>query len=129
MKYFKNVNYIHVSDWDGLIKETYGKPYSFQQQDGCQSAGIFAFTVPIEETHDNEMHDNIPIVLNGEKMGVKFKTWLDANPEQPFFDNTQWWKNELFWERNFYPDIYTLIDDLHKKGLIDKGEYIMDISW
>lgn len=34
----------------------------------------------------------------------------------------------LFWERNFYPDINTLANDLYKKGLIKKGEYLIVID-
>ena len=31
---FKKVNMIDVSDFDQLVEDTYGKIYSFQQQDG-----------------------------------------------------------------------------------------------
>jgi hypothetical protein len=33
----KTVQMISVQDWDKLVKETYGRPYSFQQQDDCKS--------------------------------------------------------------------------------------------
>lgn len=39
----KTIKQIDVSDWDALVTKTYGRPYSFQQQDGCkerQSVGI-----------------------------------------------------------------------------------------
>ena len=31
---FKIKRVIEVSDWDKVVKDTYGRPYSFQQQDG-----------------------------------------------------------------------------------------------
>ena len=36
----KNVKMVEVSDWDKLVEETYGKIYSFQQQDGCKARGV-----------------------------------------------------------------------------------------
>jgi hypothetical protein len=35
----KSINIIEVQDWDALVEETYGKPYSFQQQDDCKPRG------------------------------------------------------------------------------------------
>lgn len=37
----KTQKVIEVSDWDNLVQETYGRPYNFQQQYGCQSRGEF----------------------------------------------------------------------------------------
>ncbi len=39
---------IDVGDWDDLVTETYGRIYSFQQQDGCKERGTFQFEVPSE---------------------------------------------------------------------------------
>jgi hypothetical protein len=38
------------------------------------------------------------------------------------------WKQDIshinmFWERNFYPNVQMVANDLHKKGLIEAGEY------
>jgi hypothetical protein len=35
----------------------------------------------------------------------------------------------MFWERNFYPDTYTVANDLYDKGLIEAGDYIINIDW
>ena len=62
-------------------------------------------------------------------MGVKFAVWLARDTKEwngkeqdkPYID--------MFWERNFYPDIHTLANDLYDKGLIEKGEYVINIDW
>jgi len=124
----KQVTMISVSDWDKLIKETYGKEYSFQQQDGCKGRGVFSFNVPVTHT-DDYMRNEIPIEVNGDIMGVSFETWKNTPPDA--FDNLfeQSYQIILIWERNFYPDVSMIIDDLAKRGLLEKGEYVIDIDW
>lgn len=160
MKHIKTINevlkyktrkIISVNDWDNLVSETYGKVYSFQQQDGCQDRGTISLQVPSRFTEDEEMNDSIPEIINGNEMGVKFEVWLGRDPRAPLNPTDQqlrscnyyWgkteqdkerWKNDigninLFWERNFYPDINTLANDLYEKGLIEEGEYLIDIDW
>ena len=121
----KNVKMISVNDWDNLVADTYKRPYSFQQQDGCKDRGIFNLTIPSKYTEDDSMHDSIPELVNGPEMGVKFKVWLERDPKQLVGGRTE----ELFWDRNFYPDIHTVANDLHEKGLIEAGDYIIKIDW
>jgi hypothetical protein len=125
---YKTKRIIDVQDWDDLVEKTYGKTYSFQQQEGCKSRGVVNFNVP-EEGYDDEMNDVIPEVVNGEEMGVKFKVWLDRDPKQPIPNQMYDWELNLFWKRNFYPDFQTLANDLHKKGLIESGEWSINIDW
>ena len=33
------------------------------------------------------------------------------------------------WERNFYPNIQAVANDLYKKGLLETGDYWIDIDW
>ena len=122
---------IECQDWDALVRKTYSRPYCFQQQDGCRYRGVFHFTVP-DDDDDEGMNDSIPEVVNGNKMGVKFSTWLARDPEQVLstsapsmatFDLTLWW------QRNFYPDFQTIANDLHKRGLLDAGDYTINIDW
>jgi hypothetical protein len=61
---------ISLQDWDRLVEETYGKPYSFQQQDGCKERQRVTINVPAEPC-DYE-NDNIPEEVNGDEMGVSF---------------------------------------------------------
>ena len=125
----KNVKLIEVGDWDNLVSSTYNRVYQFQQQCGCQERGIFNLTIPSKYTEDEEMHDTIPENVNGEEMGVKFKNWLERDPKQPLINQKNDWELGLFWERNFYPDIYTVANDLYEKGFIEAGEYIIHIDW
>jgi len=124
-----NKKFIEVQDWDDLIRKTYNKPYSFQQQEGCKPRGVFNLTIPSDYTEDEEMEEDIPEIINGEIMGVKFNKWLKRSPKKQVGKETERWVINLFWERNFYPDINTVANDLHKRGLIEAGEYAINIDW
>lgn len=123
----KNIQMVSVQDWDALVEKTYARPYSFQQQDGCKERGIAHITVPCR-AYDYENH-TVPEKINGEKMGVSFKAWLERDTNE--------WNGEagdhmflgLFWERNFYPSIEMVANDLHAKGLLEPGEYTIEIDW
>ena len=128
MKY-KNQKMIEVNDWDQLVQSVYNRPYNFQQQDGCQDRGIVYLTIPPECVDEDEMNDSIPEVVNGEEMGVKFNVWLARDPKQPIKNQKYGWELDLFWERNFYPSIDAVANDLYEKGLLEPGEYIINIDW
>lgn len=118
---------IDVSDWDKLVTETYGRPYSFQQQDGCKERQRVQITIP-DETWEYD-NDSILEEVNGAEMGVSFKAWLERDPKQELPNDKNSWSLELFWERNFYPDVQMIANDLHAKGLIEAGSYVIDIDW
>lgn len=127
----KTKNFIEEYDWNNLVQTAYGKIYDFQQQDGCKERGIFEFTVPDSDPYDFE-NDTIPEVVNGDEMGVSFKAWLERDITTPLNSKAQRDTKhgiELFWQRNFYPDISMIINDLHAKGLLPAGEYVMNIDW
>lgn len=148
---YTDVKTIDLNDWDHLVQEIYGKPYSFQQQEGCQERGLFHISVPSEDSEDEYMNNSIPEIINGNEMGVKFDVWLKRNPNEPLNptkqelkdcgyywgkteqDETEWKQSKshinMFWERNFYPDIHTLANDLFNKGLIEEGAYVINIDW
>lgn len=150
MLVYKTTRIIDLHDWDNLVQETYGKPYSFQQQDGCQSRGIVPITIP-EEWDESYMNDSVPEVINGEEMGVKFNVWLERDPNAPLNpsdeelkacnyyrakteeDRNKWCEDKshinMFYQRNFYPNVQTIANDLHEKGLIEAGEYYIEIDW
>jgi len=129
MSIIKNVKMIEVSDWDDLVQRTYKRDYNFQQQDDCKSRGVFNLKIPSDYTEDEEMNEEIPEIVNGEIMGVKFKNWLARDPKKPIPKQTQDYELKLFWMRNFYPCVYEVANDLHKKGLIEAGEYKINIDW
>ena len=122
----KTVKMIDVDDWDDLVKETYNKMYSFQQQDDCKERQIVNITVPTKPM-DYE-NDTIPEIINGDVMGVSFDAWLarDINQNLEHQDDSYL---ELFWERNFYPHVSMIVNDLYKKGLLEAGEFSIDIDW
>jgi hypothetical protein len=128
LKYVINKG-VGLSDWNEFVSSTYGRIYDFQQQEGCRDRGIFSFSVPSKYTDDKRMHESIPEIVNGEKMGVKFKTWLERDPNKPIENQEYNSQREMFWQRNFYPDIYTLVNDLYEKGLLEEGDYTINIDW
>lgn len=143
-------NVIEVSDWNDLVSQTYGRPYNFQQQDGCKSRGIETISTYDDCLEDFE-NDSIPEVINGKVMGVSFKAWLERDPKAPLNCtereakdcNYYWgetkqdlkiWQEDkghisMFWQRNFYPNVNMIAKDLCSKGLLEAGEYDIKIDW
>lgn len=123
---------IEDSDWSKLVRETYGKPYSFLMQQEKKARGIFEFPVPCEDWMQalEDFHDEIPLDRLTDKVGVPFEKWLNTAPQE-HKDKTGWNDDtvESFWEHNFYPDIYAVVTDLHKRGLITAGNYGINIDW
>ena len=124
----KTEKFVDVQDFDALVEETYGKPYKFQQQNGCQARGVYYLTVPDPDAADFE-DDEIPEVINGQDRGVSFTSWLKRNAEEWNGAPEDKRSLHLFWNRNFYPAIEVLANDLHSKGLIEAGEYVINIDW
>lgn len=112
------------SDFDSLVENTYGKKYCFQQQEGCRDRGQYRLSVPEKYAEDYD-NDEIEIQVNGDEMGVSFKAWL-AQEENFYVDE---FSDRLFWYRNFYPSLEVLVNDLYEKGLIEAGDYILDVNW
>ena len=124
----KTKQIISVQDFDELVIANYGKPYSFQQQDGCKSRGMVPIAVP--ETVNNYDNDTIPEIVNHNEMGVSFKAWLERDPEQVLTSAPNYTVGlRLWWYRNFYPDVSMIINDLHSKGLLPAGDYLIEIDW
>jgi hypothetical protein len=129
----KTIQSISVQDWDKLVRETYGRIYSFQQQDGCKDRGVEYIMVPepAEYCEDFE-NDTVPEEVNSDAMGVSFKAWLTRDPKQKLNSRDEWEREhglDLFWKRNFYPHVSMVANDLHAKGLLPAGEYQIVIDW
>ena len=56
-------------------------------------------------------------------MGVSFKSWLNADLSNLSF------QEKRFCETKFFPNGSMIIEDLHKKGILKEGEYIINIDW
>lgn len=122
---------IDVGDWDNLVETTYGRPYSFQQQDGCKERQRVKITIPDEYADDYE-NDTVPEEVNHDDRGVSFKAWLERDPKQKLNSEDEWGRENglsLWWGRNFYPTVEMIANDLHEKGLIEAGTYTIDIDW
>lgn len=121
----ENKKVIHYSDWNEFIYSIYKLPYNYQQQNDCQNKSI-EISIP-RDILDNwdDGADSIPYEVNGEEMCVKFDTWKNSDFKEmcKHFDGE--WRARLFYERNFYPDINPLLDDLYKRGLLEEGEYLI----
>jgi len=126
----KTETVISVHDWDTLVEETYKRHYNFQQQDGCKERGRDYISVPTKDPEDYE-NDSVEETVNGDEMGVSFKAWLERDPKQKLSDPDcqNEWSIEMWWQRNFYPHVSMIANDLYSKGLIEKGEYVIDIDW
>jgi hypothetical protein len=125
----KTIKQIDVDDWDEFISKTYGKIYSFQQQDGCKDRGIVNISVPYNDGDEYEEVTQIPFKVNGSHWGVNFETWLSTDSDETRKHFSSDWENAIFWDRNFYPYIGCVVDDLYKKGLLKEGTYQINIDW
>ena len=86
-------------------------------------------TVPDADCDEN-MADSVPEEVNGEEMGVKFAVWLARSPKKKMKGQKHSYELDLWWERNFYPDVQAVANDLHTKGLLAAGNYVIDdIDW
>lgn len=126
----KTKKVIDSFDFDTLVQDTYGRPYTFQQQDGCKERQNVSITVPVQHPEDFE-NDTVPEVVNHSDMGVSFKAWLERDPKQKLSnkDDQDDWCTALWWKRNFYPNLDMVLNDLHSKGLIEAGDYTINIDW
>lgn len=129
----KTVKMIDEIQWSRFVSKTYGRPYCFQQQEGCLPRGIVTLYVEnIDDMDEREkdLPDSVPVVVNGEEIGpVKFEAWLMRDLKQGFENEAMDWRIELWWHRNFYPSIDSVATDLCKRGLLEEGEYLINIDW
>lgn len=127
---FTSVRSVDLGVWDELVEETYGRPYNFQQQDDCKGRGVHRFTAPTPSPYDYG-NDTVPEEVNHPDMGVSFKAWLERDPKQsiPLEENAINEYTHMWWERNFYPSVDMVVNDLYAKGLIEKGDYEIEIDW
>ncbi len=124
----KTKQVIEVSEWNSLVVKTYGRPYNLQQQDGCMGEGAVRITGP-SEPNDYD-RTSVPEEVNAEEMGVSFAAWQARDPKQKLSnpDDQEDYCLELWWHRNFYPDLQMVANDLHSRGLLDSGEHAILIG-
>lgn len=125
----KLVQTIDLHNWNRFIIETYNRHYDFQQQNGCMNPGVEYFSIPSYCETEDDYPTEIPFEVNGYDMGVNFETWSTVDVEEINSKFESKHDAELFWERNYYPSFYVLLNDLYKKGLIEEGDYQININW
>lgn len=120
---------IDSSEWDKLVRDTYGRRYTFQQQDDCRERGMFPLKVPSDA--DDYENEAVPEEVNHEERGVRFAAWLARDPNKKLSDPTaqEDYCLQLWWDRNFYPDLQMVANDLHARGLLEAGDYLINIDW
>jgi hypothetical protein len=125
---YTTVKTIDLSDWDEIVERTYGRPYSFQQQDGCKERQNVRIRIPDTEFYDYE-NGTVEETVNGPEEGVSFAAWLARDPKQGLPGREDAWGLELWWHRNFYPDVQMVANDLYERGLVEAGDYQIVIDW
>ncbi len=120
---------IEVSEWDALVTKTYGRPYDYQQQEGGRERGEIRFKVP-DVAAEKYTHKSISEMADPRVRGVVFAQWLARDLNQQFQDKN---RNEYallrWWDEVFYPDLQTLANDMHTKGVLETGDYCIDVDW
>lgn len=120
--------WVSCSDLDSLVKKVYQRPYSFQQQDDCKARGTHHVSVPVKRP-DDYSNKTVAEEINGEEMGVSFSAWLARSPKAWGGAKKDARYIDMFWERNFYPNVEMVLNDLHARGLLAAGDYVIEIDW
>ena len=112
---------ISSAAWNKQVSKIYGRPYSIEDQ--FEFNRVLEFKVPnrsfdfanetVEENEDTK------------ETGVNFKSWITRDPDQKIGSDPRAFVTTLWWYRAFYPDIEVLANDLFKKGLLERGEYVI----
>ena len=127
---FKTKKIIDEGDWNLFVESVFGKEpftYIFQQQDGCKEPGLYLVKVPPSEEQES-LDEEICYKVNGKTFGVSLKTWLNTSKEDTKSKVEKDYLNNLFWMRHFYPKLDELVAHLHKLGLIEAGDFYIEID-
>jgi hypothetical protein len=117
----KSVKLIDETEFSQLVREAYGRPYRLQQQDHCMGQNeIELITIPDEGIDIDDPQ--------------RFEEWRDAEaPESrgvDQFGDMRWdWEVELHWEREFYPPLQELVNDMYERSLLPQGDYAIRAYW
>lgn len=116
----EDVKLIWESELSALVTETYGRPYQLQQQgDMLAQESMTRATVPQEPDFDSDL----PSLEEWSSRDV------DAQPEGESSWSEHAWRRDLWWQRKFYPDLQLVLNDLHARGLLPAGDYVIHTWW
>jgi len=126
------IRMVYVDDFNQFVTETYGRPYNFQQQEDRREKELLWIEVPTEKPVDEFAGKDIPKDYSTKEMRVDFDIWVARDPKEqikcPPDREDRSWTLLLWWERNFYPDINMILWDLYNRGLIESGEYYINMD-
>lgn len=124
---YENLRVIENYKWNEFISSIYNLPYNYQQQNDRQNTN-FEFNIPNDLEEEDLGSDSIPYEVNGEDECVKFDTWKNSDFEEIGKNFEYEVETKLFYERNFYPSIFQILNDLYNRGLIEEGDYLIRID-
>lgn len=144
----ETVHKIWESEFSDLVSEVYGRPYRLQQQGDCYAQDSI---IEITATEEDYPDDWVPY-----EDEITLEKWLSADPNAPIrnprydqyrelalqhpgkgyekLEKDEWegpgtTTHDLYWEREFYPPLEDLVNDLCKKGKIPAGDYVIHVWW
>lgn len=119
----KKTTVINCSDWDKFVESVYSIPYCLQQQNGCMDRQSIHLTVP------DKFEAEVNVSPGENHFPVSLEVWKSRDPTQKIKDQEYDWQLQLWYHRNFFPDLQEVANDLYNRGLLEKGEYLIEIDW
>lgn len=115
MSIFKTKTYIEVwhVELDKFVEEVYGRSWSYIRSEECNNDSYYTHEV-LEEGLD---------FYSDEEVEEQLTKWLSA--EVP---NYRDWDACSEFE-SLFPGAPVILWDLHRKGLIPAGDYLIHVSW
>ena len=89
---------------------------------------FFHFKVPdfAKDFKSDEVPENLD---KKDQTGVSFKAWLNRDPKMKLEKQKYDFELGMWWERNFYPNLQILANDLYKKGVIEADNYTINANY
>lgn len=114
---FEDVKLISETELSRRVSELFGRPYQLQQQgDMLGQNSVVLMQVP-EEPDDV----GLPSLAEWSSR--------DVNQKPPGVAWDRDYLREMWWHREFYPDLQEVLNELHRLGELPEGEYAIHVSW
>lgn len=108
---------IHESDFSEFVAEVYGRPFCWQQMQMAGQDSYQEFDVP-DQGDDTEWVTTYA--------QPQLDEWLAAWANMPQRES---WLMKINAERDHVIDLDVLTWDLHRRGLLAAGTYLMKVWW
>lgn len=99
---------IEESDWSAFVSAVFERPYSLAQQEDGLPRGVITLSVPTGE----DPADLWPCGV------VSLAEWLQGFPTEA----------RRTGKIRFYPSLYEVANELHARGLLAAGEYVIVVD-